>query len=426
MKNLMNILILILISTEPTFALAGLSCRRLFTNTEVPTARPAAPQKIQTDNINNFLNDLNSIAQNGFWISRIGSTRNAREMLVESVPFNQFLREKGSNSKAFSRLSEVQQTKIIGEYLYQKILEISGDNLHREQDKSYNNVLETRVRKLTNNSGRNNLEKISMKNLSEYTTKYEASIRLAESNIKFKKVQEWFDKLDFYFFHNRALKVSNDLNMPLMSTRVLREIGLDIGLTNLAFNRWLKSDESVYFHVDIKFKNTDKIAQESEYGKNTLLIKDDYAVENGWVSTFVMYPDELVRSIGYSLHPKETDKYLTRFGSLLKRKHPNDADWKSNFESNPDFWNTLRQSQGQLDFTVRDYKEFVRLVFLGEVSLLLEKDKKEFHEAYVEILSAEHPMSAIRNFGFNPANLPSYWEFKVQTAVPETAIEIIR
>lgn len=255
-------------------------------------------------------------------------------------------------------------------------------------------------------------------------------------------VQKWLDRLSLVFVHNTH--VVRDLpDLPLVSSRVIREVTGLGGLNTYAFNRFLlRSDDNLFFFVGLQVDGSLGSHRESLYGKYKFSPEPDFARDRGWVSAYVMYPYDLAR-FGDTLDPTLSADFLADFQHefprelagvasagwevITTRLGPSKRDesrWLRLLQRRLPEWVRLRGKLASLDFTVSDFEALSREALRHHLACLWLSDRTAWAETEARLGRGEAGnllYDALRKV----FALDLYFEFKIPVAIPAAAIQAV-
>jgi hypothetical protein len=224
--------------------------------------------------------------------------------------------------------------------------------LATEQDKALKEILS--VHGITRNdlSGRKLLETTSSENVKRILSNHSVSLTRADEA----EFNHLANQIELAFVHNTA----NLQDLPieaLLSSRQLENFGFRGGLNTFRFNKEvMKTDDNVYFVTSYKRKGDSTFRGLGEYGGNNLVLNPAYAKANGWISHFVMHPDQLLE-YGVKLDPKKYGPVLKKYERYLYGEKVSPADFPDELK-NALF--EVRQLLHLSDFTVSDFERLLR------------------------------------------------------------------
>ncbi len=236
------------------------------------------------------------------------------------------------------------------------------------------------------------------------------------------------------FIHNTNL-LKKIPEIPLVSSKEIRRAAGVGGINTFFFNRsFLRSDDNLFFFVDLATDSLTVSMMESIYGKYQFVPDETFAEERGWISAFVMYAYDLLRFAAVAC-PEEVPalievmrrEYLTELGSEplsvaeinQRLRHVRRAAPRSVRVLRDGFprWNRIRKNLYTFDFTVRDFTVVVRDAFRRWLSGLATSDPARFATTLRELREKGPGGSQLEAFkqGFG---LDLYFEFKIPVALP--------
>lgn len=250
------------------------------------------------------------------------------------------------------------------------------------------------------------------------------------------------------FTHNapRTVQVPST---PLFSSRQLEALGFSGGLNTAGFNRWLHSDDNVFFFVHLTRTDADGTRTRAHsrrnmalsYGNGEAILSTEFAQKHGWISAYVMDPDDLIelgdaraQELSAQLRVELTrhfrgalDKPRPVEEALEAEGIPLDRAWSA-LTQYPEIeagLSKLRQRLGALDLTVDDFTLVVRRqILLSLLNTLQRKGEAEFRKQ-LRLLSEGNPAQlgeALQRHFYLPLKLPRDFELKVPVLVPPTAL----
>ncbi|NLI75975.1 MAG: hypothetical protein GX442_05965 [Candidatus Riflebacteria bacterium] len=256
-------------------------------------------------------------------------------------------------------------------------------------------------------------------------------------------VQKWLDRLSLVFVHNTHV-VRDVPDLPLVSSRIIREVTGLGGLNTYAFNRFLlRSDDNLFFFVGLQVDGSLGSHRESLYGKYKFSPAPDFARDRGWVSAYVMYPYDLAR-FGDSLDPALSAAFLADFQrefprelagiasagweAITARLGPSkrqESRWLRVLQRRLPDWLRVRGALASLDFTVSDFEALSREALRRHLTVLWRTDRENWASLEARLGRGEAGnllYDALREvFG-----LDLYFEFKIPVAIPAAAIQAVR
>jgi hypothetical protein len=243
------------------------------------------------------------------------------------------------------------------------------------------------------------------------------------------------------FTHNAPRKVDVPAS-ALVSSQQLEQMGFAGGLNTSAFNKWLRADDQVFFFVHLQ--RTDGTRAYSQrnmalaYGDAVATLEPKTASAAGWVSAYVMDPDDLLE-YGAARFPERTAQLrqlvAQEFGvsadrsrvveeGLGKRGIPISGAWGelARHREMEDGFNFLRLSLHELDLTVDDFHKLLQQQVLLELEAL--KGTPDFQKRVTQLEggTAREMGEALHDLFFTPLRLPRDFELKVPVAVPPGAL----
>ncbi len=257
------------------------------------------------------------------------------------------------------------------------------------------------------------------------------------------EVQEWLDRLSLVFIHNTHV-VRDVPDLPLVSSRVIREVTGLGGLNTYAFNRFLlRSDDNLFFFVGLQVDGSLGTHRESIYGKYKFSPDPAFARDRGWISAYVMYPYDLAR-FADSLVPGLSADFLADFRhefpqelagvatagwevitSRLGPAKRHESRWLRVLQRRLPDWVRLRGTLASLDFTVPDFEALSREALRRHLTGLWRTDRDTWAALAARLGRGEAGnllYDALREvFG-----LDLYFEFKIPVAIPAAAIQAVR
>lgn len=211
------------------------------------------------------------------------------------------------------------------------------------------------------------------------------------------------------FIHN-SHHLHKKVNIPIVSSKRLEELGLGPGGNTGAFNvDVLKGNDNVYFFASRNF-NTGEVSyrgKKSEYGSKVCTPDEQYARDFGWISPFVMYASEL------------EDFAFSAFGKRAKIVN-------QIMEKNEQL--RLAKFLHLFDFTVGDFEELMNALTFKKLLELRDGDPVRFQtivESMESLKERRQVSKDLRAFTFEVERLlgkdKDIWldfEFKIPVAVP--------
>ncbi|MCO5141769.1 MAG: hypothetical protein M9962_01610 [Oligoflexia bacterium] len=250
--------------------------------------------------------------------------------------------------------------------------------------------------------------------------------------IELKKI---FEEIETFFVHHTNFDINGrNLEAPLLSSRQLEEIGLGRGLNSQNhFNRdIIQSDDNVFFFVSFKKKSVNALDMNSndwKYGTERIYLDKSFARENGWISYFMMYPDQFLSYLR-KYHPELIPKLENAIETKLSIKLY-DINLKTAFANlRADQWNTLNEAEPELvskllgslhtmDFTVDDFEKVWKAQALHKLYEILQSDPKEFQRILSEFKSSD-PEISVRPL--EKDHLIDSFEMKIPVAIEPTNV----
>lgn len=265
---------------------------------------------------------------------------------------------------------------------------------------------------LDQQSARLNLQHLSRKNAKRLADLYSVSTEYLSDP----EISGLVDSIEFV---GRRNSFSNQYGENYMlSSRQLEVYGAGGGRhSKNGFNRnFLKSDDMIFFFVDPRSNfSAGRTRNSSEYGPNELNLESSYAAQHGWISVFVMRPDDLVAFMEKAL-PEKYDKQRD-FGF---------EDGLTEWTQPPPEAVRMRNDLHQFDLTVHDFTRLMRNQ-LGTALLALKTNSATFsHHGYtyrevVDVLTSpsfnNHAAGLFHNLVYGPLRLGPM-ELKVPVAIP--------
>ena len=267
------------------------------------------------------------------------------------------------NSKKFaaflvaSKLTVSPNSTILEKYvLVRKYLESffaqynSDSKLESYKEKVMNRALKLHgIEPLVGETARQTLQRVSNENVDRILAKLEKY----ESTPALSAMERLVENLELTLTHNSHY-ITGPLERPLLSPKKLEKMGLkDFGLSSsFAFNRFLESDQHIYFWPKFRRKGSLENPQ-SNYGKTAVSLERDYALANAWISSFIMYPWELVNSV-MGLNP-----------TIAKELAAKSNEMNNVRLVGPEKEIRAAQAElGNLDFTVKDYDFLIKTILM--------------------------------------------------------------
>jgi len=185
------------------------------------------------------------------------------------------------------------------------------------------------------------------------------------------------DNLELFLSHNSHI-MKEAPGLPLISPAEIDLMGLKgFGMSTLAFNRFLGSDNFVYFKALFRKKGSGEIPR-SEYGENGVVLKRAYANKHALISPFVMYSNELHDSVE-TIAPAIALRLLNKI-SVVENGERIYAE-KYNVVSGPD---ETRAAQGvlhKMDFTPEDFETLVKAVLKKGLQTYFTENPQAYQQA---------------------------------------------
>ncbi|MCB0417988.1 MAG: hypothetical protein H6617_10845 [Bdellovibrionaceae bacterium] len=258
-------------------------------------------------------------------------------------------------------------------------------------------------------------------------------------------------KLGLLYTHNAPRAVQTP-KYSLLSSAALAGLGFPGGLNTSEFNRWLKSDEGVFFFVDpyVERSSGRLVASQANaarqrYGEYQFELDSKYADKRAWISLYVMDVDELI-AFAKVVHPKQYQDIVT----LLNETYHYDFEARRSmpFEELMEFanggppekaWEFVRRTRGlepklldlrhslhRLDFSPADFRMVIRQTLLCQLNSMRLNQPPQFSRA-VEILAegdAREFRRLLNDEVFTILGIPNEYELKVPVAVPVQGMRV--
>ncbi|MCB0405610.1 MAG: hypothetical protein KDD51_12570 [Bdellovibrionales bacterium] len=257
------------------------------------------------------------------------------------------------------------------------------------------------------------------------------------------------EKLGLLYTHNAPRAVQTP-KYSLLSSAALETLGFTGGLNTSEFNRWLRSDEGVFFFVDPYMERSGgrQVAAHANrarqrYGDFQFELDSKYADRHAWISVYIMDVDELIE-FSRIVHPGHYDGIV----SNLKEVHDYDIGGRKGmpFEALMDFvdgstvemaWQFVRNTSGleprfetlrsdlhRFDFAPSDFRAVMQQTLLHRLDRMRRSETARFASA-VDTLAHGDARSLRRLLDdeiFAVLGIPNEYELKVPVAVPVQAM----
>lgn len=346
------------------------------------------------------------------------ATNDYFQMVWESKAFADYLKSK---NKLFpSQLSYSLKYKMLSEYILDFMVPYQQANLlHTRQKLALREALELRgiavgdanpYTKLAENSSKNLLRLLGQ-NL-EISSEYKSS-----------KAYKVVENLELFFSHNSHI-MQKAPGLPLLAPIEIEKIGLtEFGRSSNAFNRFIKSDEQVYFWAVFKKKTASLQSMTSEYGEFGVVINRAYARTHLWVSPFVMYEWQLIDSI--NAHAPLVADTLAQQIAARRESLAQYSTYNPVVGSKPEI-RAAQAELGKLDFTPDDFEALIKKTLAIALQSLQKTDLEKYNNALKKLNSdsLDDINSTIRMLAFPIFKYQNRngFEGKVPVAVPETEL----
>ncbi len=230
----------------------------------------------------------------------------------------------------------------------------------------------------------------------------------------------------------------------LLSSHQLEILGFSGGLNTAAFNRWLNADDQVFFFVHIERTNGENEKTRAysrrnmslSFGSAEAILENQYAADNGWISAYIMDPDDLIE-FGDIRDPETTQRLRKNlahhFGIEANIARPVETALESDGTSLNRAWETLtrypalagdfaklRSQLGALDLTVPDFTTLVRRQLRHSLRTTFQRDGADAFRQELQLLSegnARQLADALQRHFYEPLKLPRDFELKVPVLV---------
>ncbi|MEZ4750266.1 MAG: hypothetical protein R3B54_06470 [Bdellovibrionota bacterium] len=361
--------------------------------------------------------------------------------LWDSPPFIEFLMDHPTTAEY-----PHEDPDAVKEYLDRRLPEFNaGRDLDKKQAASLKESLMVHGTKPGRKGGYTALAEISSSNRERLLAKFPyvrgtEGMELAETLV---------GSLGLLYTHNAPRAVQKP-KYSLLSSSSLESLGFTGGLNTSEFNRWLKSDQGVFFFVDpyIERKSGRLVAAHANrgrlrYGEFQFELDSQYADKRAWISVYIMDVDELIR-FAEVVHPKEYKEIV----SLLDAIYDYNIEGRKGmpFEDLMEYvnvtevakaWEFVQNTRGlepkleklrndlfRFDFAPADFRTVVQQTLLHRLDQMRRTRPARFASA-VEML-AEGDAGALRDLldqqVFSVLGIPNEYEAKVPVAVPVQAM----
>ena len=343
----------------------------------------------------------------------------------EYAPFRRWLNENGIK---WQSLQNGQKYDTMGRYFSPLLSPYNDKNIDRLRSEQLTQELIHRGAKLSPRAeGYSALNKISFSNynrmLKEFKLKFPAQLSLSEQDPRKAQIRQALDKLAFAFIHNTT-GLDRRPSFPLLSARELVGMGITDKLNTQPFNRLLlKTDGNVYFFAIPYSKAGSFPNVQSQYGSTSIILGEDFANSSGWMSPFVMHPNELLE-LAQKLMPDKAH--------AAKSLEPNEFMRAAGLDHGSipfEAWQPIVKSLYRFDMRPGDYLRLVRETLQISIEDLAHRDTKEFEQVLENLKKGNQLPELIDKYsigrlGITSAHLNRALELKVPVAVPPNVLDI--
>ena len=244
----------------------------------------------------------------------------------------------------------------------------------------------------------------------------------------------------------------------LLSSKQLSLTGLFGGANTHEFNsQTMKTNDNVFFfpvpQVTYAESQTNVKGGKIEFGTHRTSLGRQYALERGYISAYVMTPNELLETYrrlnpahhsevmkllkpflpypGVNVPLKTRQEWQTAEKAVGTKSGPearlpysfNDAI-ENFFRRHPSELDKILKELHRFDFTLEDYESIVRTQLLVSLAKMRKTDPSEFQRQIRLLQTPGAEIEALLEAQvFRPLNLPAQFELKVPEAVPAKQLE---
>lgn len=344
---------------------------------------------------------------------------------LEYAPFRRWLNENGIN---WQSLSKGQKYDSMGRYFAPLLTPYKDKSIGQLRAKQLKYELLHRGAKISiaDVDGYAALAELSSANYKRLLTtfkKLNLKLITSEQDPLKMQIRSAVDNISFAFIHNTT-GLDRRPSFPLLSARELVTMGITDKLNTLPFNsQLLKTDGNVYFFA-IPYSKTGQFPSvQSQYGSTSIILSEDFAQTWGWMSPFVMHPNELL-SLAQKILPDKIHN--------VKAFVPNEFMQAAGVghEAIPfEAWQPVVKSLHLFDMKPADYLKLVKETLQLSLEDLATRDRQLFDRVLENIKSGKELSEIIDKYsigqlGISSAHMNRALELKVPVAVPPNVLDI--
>jgi hypothetical protein len=261
-----------------------------------------------------------------------------------------------------------------------------------------------------------------------------------QSTAEMRRAEEAVARLQLAFVHNTNV-LSAQPSGPVLSSHWLEKLGLGGGANTYPWNRdFLQTDNDVFFLPILTHPETSAstlAALNQKYGKNLVVVGNDYARKHGLISSFQMSANDFY---DYAELASRTDAQLKPLFESMQRErwswgernpgNHHDTEWGVALaRAFPKEMERLRSSLYKFDLTVSDFETLTKTTLLSTLDTIRKEDAGRFEGIVQHLetpntdLSWEYQDLVLRALGFG--DHPGF-EYKAVGAVPAAALRVYR
>jgi len=276
-----------------------------------------------------------------------------------------------------------------------------------------NRLISHGAKPLPGETARKLLERISADNTKRLKLEIMGKVKHPDVPVE---VRQLVDNLELFFAHNSHI-MEEAPGYPLVAPLEIDKMGLKgFGMSTMTFNRFIGSDQFVYFKALFKQKNFTG-SRRSEYGKYGVILKPEYAQEHILVSPFVMYTHQLHRSIK-NINPEVAKKLSDKIFTTLPDGTVVVVEGEK-IEA-PDEIREAQKELHNLDFTTKDFEKLVKSIVLKRLQELYVNDFSAYQVFTNTLKSNDLTMLNTAILNLTSPYLNMGFEGVIGVAVPES------
>lgn len=255
------------------------------------------------------------------------------------------------------------------------------------------------------------LKRLSLENFRTLLAQFQSRMKSVNSidspPATLQQIEDAVKKLAIGFVHNTT-QLERRPTFPLLSARELSDLGITGKLNTQSFNSEILKTHGNIFFFAIPYSKASRLpVKPSQYGSRSIVLNEFFAQEWGWMSPFIMYPNEL----------------LDLAHRLLKiQPH-------SGFVKEED-WRPMIQELHRFDMRPSEYVLLLQETLKLTMVQLSLTDPKEFQRILKALETGKNLDLIVNQYCLEPLGLsskqtPRALELKVPVAVPPNVLDVM-